>query len=71
MRNPFEKVYCEDCKSIILSNIAKPDWPTRFAECKKKVFHRNAFIGKKTKPEYYGCTMRMFSFCFKFRKKED
>ncbi len=71
MRNPFKTVSCEDCCSIVLSSLANEEWPTRFAECEKKVYHRSSYIGRKTKNEYYSCSLRMFPFCFKFRKKED
>ena len=69
MRNMFKKVSCEDCEFIILSQFAEPDWPTRLAECKQKIYRLNDRIGRKVKPEYYGCSMRKFPFCFWFRKK--
>lgn len=67
MRNPFKRVYCEDCQNIMLAT-QYTDSRLRLegAKCKADPRITNKHISKKENVDYWYCSSRLFPFCFKF-----
>ena len=71
MRNPFKRVYCEDCQNIILAT-QYYDQEIRLtqAKCKADPTIKNKHILRNAKvKDYWFCSTRQFPFCFKFVAK--
>lgn len=76
MRNPFEKVYCEDCDHCLLATYEIKKYQLKFAQCKAAEKKRcvKKMLSKELNsiPMYYYCeSVRWMgrSFCFKFKPK--
>ena len=73
MRNPFKRVYCEDCENMMPdTNFPDPGEKLEFAKCKADPRNNKKHISRITKvTDYYCCSSRLFPFCFKFVAKGD
>ncbi|MCK5016915.1 MAG: hypothetical protein KAS32_07565 [Candidatus Peribacteraceae bacterium] len=73
MRNPFKRVYCEDCKNMMpATQFSEQDLRLECAKCKadpKKNTKRICRITKIT--DYWYCSSRLFPFCFKFEENPE
>lgn len=67
MRNPFKKVFCEDCENIILASCYS-DPHLEGAKCKADPRITNKRISKEPNIDYWFCSSRLFPFCFKFKE---
>ncbi len=71
MRNPFKRVYCEDCENMMpATQYSEPELRLERAKCKADPRNNSKHIRKVTKVmDYWHCSSRLFSFCFKFVAK--
>ncbi len=72
MRNPFKKVFCDDCEHCILAtNFNDIELQLLYSKCKVDPKITRKYVSKTPEDkDYYYCQNRFLPFCFKFKDKK-